>query len=154
MVIPDVALKHLDRSRAARRRRFVLTMGMGNMMGMRNMDTRMGMGTMARSGMMGINGRAFEMDRIDERVPLGDVEIWEVSGEMMAHSFHVHGVQFEVLSRNGGMPPTRDQGCRDTVPVKEPIEILLQFTQPAAKSAFMYHCHILEHEDMGQFVTT
>lgn len=107
--------------------------------------------------MMGINGRAFTMDRIDARAPLDGMEIWEVSGEMMAHSFYVHGVHFEVLSRNGGKPTVLDQGVRDTVLVKEPVEILVHFTQPAVKASFMYHCHILEHEDagmMGQFATS
>lgn len=40
--------------------------------------------------------------------------------------------------------------------VKEPVELLVRFTQPATKAPFMYHCHILEHEDngmMGQFTT-
>src|SRR3546814_17841433 len=73
-----------------------------------------GMGGMgAGMGMHGINGRAYEMERIDEEVRLGDVEIWEVSGEMMVHPFHIHGVHFEVLSRNGAAPGPRDQGLRD-----------------------------------------
>lgn len=65
-------------------------------------------------GMHGINGRAYDMRRIDEEVRLGDVEIWEVSGEMMVHPFHFHGVHFEVLSRNGAAPGLRDKGLRDT----------------------------------------
>lgn len=103
-----------------------------------------------------INGRAFDLNRIDERVRLGDTEIGEVSGETMAHPFHVHGVHFEVLSRAGRAPDVRDQRLRDTVPVKEPVELLVRFTQPAVKAPFMYHCHILEHEDngmMGQYAT-
>lgn len=141
-----------DGSRATKRRRFVLNMGMGGMMGG-------GMGGM-RGGGMGIgaiNGRAFDLNRVDERVRLGDTEIWEVSGEMMAHPFHVHGVQFEVLSRAGRAPDLRDQGWRDTVLVREPVELLVRFTQPAVKAPFMYHCHILEHEDngmMGQYAVT
>ena len=106
---------------------------------------------------MFINGRPFEMERIDERVPLGATEIWEISGETMAHPFHIHGVQFEVLSRNGLKPNPRDAGLRDTVLVRDPVELLVRFTQPAVKAPFMYHCHILEHEDngmMGQFLTT
>ena len=136
-----------DASRAAKRRRFVLNMGMGGMMG-GGMGGGMGAGA--------INGRAFDINRIDERVRLGDEEIWEVSGEMMAHPFHVHGVHFEVLSRAGRAPDTRDQGLKDTVLVSEPVELLVRFTQPAVKSPFMYHCHILEHEDngmMGQYAT-
>ena len=141
-----------DASRAVKRRRFVLDMrmGMGGMTG-RGM---MGRGMMGGGMAMGINGRAFDMARIDERVRLGDTEIWEVSGEMMAHPFHVHGVHFEVLSRGGLSPGILDQGLRDTVLVREPVELLVRFTQPAVKAPFMYHCHILEHEDngmMGQY---
>ena len=147
--------RRADASQAARRRRFVLNMGMGGMMGG-------GMGGMKGGGMGGgmgigaINGRAFDMERIDERVRLGDTEIWEVSGEMMAHPFHVHGVHFEVISRAGRAPDVRDQGLRDTVLVKESVELLVQFTQPSGSAPFMYHCHILEHEDngmMGQYVS-
>lgn len=144
--VPKKLLTHerLDVSKAVRRRRFSLTMQMG-MGGM--MDGGM--------GMFGINGRAFDMERVDEYVRHGDVEIWEVSGEMMAHPFHIHGVHFEVLSRNGSAPSIRDQGLKDTVVVQEPVELLVRFSQPAATVPFMYHCHILEHEDngmMGQFV--
>jgi FtsP/CotA-like multicopper oxidase with cupredoxin domain len=77
------------------------------------------------------------------------VEIWEVASGMMAHPFHVHGVHFEVLGA------AADQGLKDTVLVREPVALLAHFTQPAIEAPFMYHCHILEHEDngmMGQFV--
>lgn len=139
------ARQRVDTSQAARRRRFVL--GMGGMMG----------GRMGSSGDMFINGRPFDMGRIDERVPLGDTEIWEISGEMMSHPFHIYGVQFEMLNRHGGKPNPRDAGVRDTVLVREPVELLVRFAQQAVKVPFVYHCHILEHEDngmMGQFTTT
>jgi FtsP/CotA-like multicopper oxidase with cupredoxin domain len=159
----------LDSSHAVRRRRFVLTMGMGGMMG-RMMGGGMGHGMMARGmggGMVGrgvgpgmacfgINGRAFDMNRIDTRVRLGDVEIWEVSGEMMVHPFHVQGAQFEVLSRDGARPDVTGQGRKDTVLVDGPVDLLIRFTQPTERP-FMYHCHVLEHEDngmMGQYVVT
>ena len=145
------SLERVDASRAVKRRRFRLNMGMG--MGGGGMGGGMGSGGM---GGLSINGQAFDMSRIDERVRLGDVEIWEVSGEMMAHPFHVHGVHFQVLRQGSGTPSVRDQGLRDTVLVKEPVELLVRFTQPAVKAPFMYHCHILEHEDggmMGQFTT-
>jgi len=142
-----------DPMRAVKRRRFVLDMGMGGMMG----GGMMGRGTMGSGmGMSTINGRTFDMGRIDERVRLGDTEIWEVSGETMAHPFHLHGVHFEVLSRAGAKPGILDQGLKDTVVVREPVELLVRFTQPAASAPFMYHCHILEHEDngmMGQYAT-
>ena len=131
-----------DVNGAVQHRRFVLNMGIGGMMGS-------GGGTA-----LTINGKAFDMNRIDERVKLSASEIWEISGETMRHPFHIHGVHFEVLNRGGGKPDLLDLGPRDTVLVKGPVELLVQFDQPATRAPFMYHCHILEHEDngmMGQF---
>lgn len=135
-----------DAGTAVRRRRLTLEMGMA------------GMGRMGamHGGGFSISGKPFDMQRVDHRVRLGDTEIWEVSGDMMVHPFHVHGVHFQVLSRNGHAPTLRDQGLRDTVVVGEPVELLMRFTQPSGRAPFMYHCHILEHEDagmMGQFTT-
>lgn len=129
-----VARSRPDRSEAVRRRRLVLNMGMG--------------------GGLTINGKSFDINRVDEQVRLGDVEIWDVSGEMMRHPVHIHGVHFDVLSRGGGPPAISDQGPRDTIVVQESVELLIRFDQPATTAPFMYHCHILEHEDngmMGQF---
>ena len=156
--IPErlVAPARLDSARAVRRRELRLTMGMGGMMGP-------GMGGMGRGmrgggmGWFGIDGRSFDMDRIDQTVRLGDTEIWRVSGDMMVHPFHMHGVHFEVLGRAGGRPAINDSGPRDTVLVQEPVEILVRFTQRAASAPFMFHCHTLEHEDfgmMGQYRTS
>ncbi len=137
-------------AQATRRRRIVLASG-GRGMGMG------GMGGMASHGLHVIDSKPFDMARIDQRVRLGDVEIWEVTvaGMVMLHPFHIHGVHFEVLRRGGQEPVVEDQGRRDTVIVDEPVELLVHFTQPASEQApFMYHCHILEHEDagmMGQF---
>jgi FtsP/CotA-like multicopper oxidase with cupredoxin domain len=102
------------------------------------------------------------MARIDQRVKLGAVEIWEVSalpGMMMdqPHPFHMHGVHFEVVQRDGRAPGPLDIGRRDTVLVDAPVELLVHFTRPAPTVPFMYHCHILEHEDagmMGQFTVS
>ena len=131
-----------DATKVSRRRRLALNMGMGG----------------GGSASLSINGKPFDINRVDEQVRLGDVEIWEVSGETMRHPIHIHGVHFEVLSRDGAKPDVVDQGARDTVLVKEPAELLIRFGQPASKAApFMYHCHILEHEDngmMGQFSVT
>jgi blue copper oxidase len=143
-IAPDllVSRERPNPAGAVQRRRLVLNMGMGGMMGA------------GGGAALTINGKPFDMDRIDEQVRLGAVEIWEVSGETMRHPIHIHGVHFDVLSRNGGIPSVLDQGPRDTVLIKEPVELLIRFDQPAIKAPFMYHCHILEHEDngmMGQF---
>lgn len=145
MLVPQ---ERVDPAQAVRRREVTLTMGMGGMMG-RGM---MGGGMMRGGGMMGglaINGRPFDMQRVDERVGLGDAEIWEASGDMFEHPLHIHGVHFRVLKRNGAAPGVEDQGLKDTVLIREPTELLVQFTQPATREPFVYHCHILEHEDNG-----
>ncbi|NSB25023.1 multicopper oxidase family protein [Clostridium saccharoperbutylacetonicum] len=108
--------------------------------------------------MVSINGKQMDMNRIDLKVKLNDTEIWEITNPKdmmggMSHPFHVHGVQFQVLSRNGIEPLESERGWKDTVLVNpdEDVKILIKFTQ---KGLFMYHCHILEHEDagmMGQF---
>ena len=62
-----------------------------------------------------------------------------------------------MLRRDGEEPDLLDQGPRDTIVVDEPVELLIRFDQPASKAPFLFHCHILEHEDegmMGQFSVT
>ncbi|HWB45005.1 MAG TPA: multicopper oxidase domain-containing protein [Hyphomicrobiaceae bacterium] len=126
-------------------------LGMG-MMGMGMMGMRGG-----RGQMMGINGRSFAMDRTDVTAKLGTAEVWEISsgGMPMAHPFHIHGATFRILSKNGLNPPRHEAGWKDVVLVDEHAEVLVRFDHPAPRNMpFMYHCHILEHEDygmMGQF---
>lgn len=107
-----------------------------------------------------INGKQFDRNRIDERVSLGATEIWEVSNQsgmgMMGatvHPFHAHGTQFQILDRDGNPPPENESGWKDTFVVYpgETVRAIATFKKPGV---FMYHCHILEHEDagmMGQF---
>jgi len=109
----------------------------------------------AAAQMMGINGRAFDMNRIDVTTKRGTSEIWEIRSAAMAHPFHMHGASFRILSNNGRPPGPAQSGWKDVVLVEDLAEILVRFNHPASKTMpFMYHCHILEHEDhgmMGQF---
>lgn len=132
-----------DPSRAVRERRFVLAM--------RGM----------MSGGFTINGRSMDMHRIDETVPVGADELWVIeNASMMAHPFHVHDGQFRIIDRNGQPPPEHERGLKDVVvvPGGGSARILVRFDDYADRAApYMYHCHILEHEDagmMGQFVVT
>ena len=102
-----------------------------------------------------INGRAFEMNRIDERVPLGRTEIWSfVNESTLAHPVHVHVGQFHVLSRVGGrgrvMPWER--GLKDTTLVMpgERVDVAVRFDD--YEGLFLMHCHNLEHEDAGMMM--
>jgi FtsP/CotA-like multicopper oxidase with cupredoxin domain len=125
------------------------------------LDMGMGMGMMRGGGrdMMTINGRSMQMNRIDARVKLGATEIWEIiNTSWMAHPFHIHDIQFHVLDRNGSPPLSVESGLKDTVLVRprERVRILAKFEDYADPDLpYMYHCHILEHEDagmMGQFI--
>jgi len=146
-----VSIKRLREQDAALTRPFVLNQGMGN-----NGGGGMGNGGM---GMFTINDKVMDMQRIDETVRLGDTEIWEISNKArMAHPFHMHDVQFQILDRNGQAPSAGEAGWKDTVLVlpNETVRVISHFKDFAdANTPYMYHCHILEHEDagmMGQFV--
>lgn len=126
-----------------------------------SLDMNTGPSGMMGGGMMsnmGINGRSFDMSRMDLGVGLGTVEKWVVSTSMLAHPFHVHGVAFQVLNENSDEPKPESTGWKDTVVVDRATELLVKFNMPASRDhPFMYHCHILEHEDrgmMGQFTVT
>lgn len=97
-----------------------------------------------------INGRAFAMGRIDAAVKLGTTEVWEIVSPDMAHPFHLHGAHFRVLSEDGDPPKLWNRGLKDTVLVENSAELLVTFAKPAdAERPFLFHCHLLEHEDGG-----
>ena len=106
-----------------------------------------------------INGETMDMDRIDEVVTAGSTETWVVrNGMVMPHNFHVHDVQFQVASVGGDDPPPELAGWKDTVYLAPQVEyrLVMRFgTDGDRDSPYMYHCHLLWHEDagmMGQFL--
>lgn len=155
-----------DPTRSVRRRSFTLdSMMMANMSHMRaggsgsamghgghaapnaQSGAQMGMGTMMR---MGINGKTYAMERLDAEVTIGSQEIWEVVSTEMAHPFHIHGATFQTLTKNGKPVAAHETGLKDTVLVQEKAELLVSFKQPSTpQKPFVFHCHILEHEELG-----
>ncbi|PZV38269.1 multicopper oxidase family protein [Mesorhizobium kowhaii] len=109
---------------------------------------------MSASGMeMGflINGAAFDMNRVDIVAKAGEVELWEIVNKAdMDHPFHVHGTQFQVVEheRDGNVSKPAYLAWKDTVNVArgETVRLLLRQDRPGPR---MYHCHILEHEQLG-----
>ena len=106
-----------------------------------------------------INGKRMDMSRIDEVVHVGNTEIWEVhSSQPIPHSFHIHDVQFRILTVDGAPSPPQLAGPKDTIYLMPNVRYRLlvrfeDYSDPAVP--FMYHCHMLLHEDegmMGQFV--
>jgi len=149
-------------------RHFDLQMGMMGRGGMGAMGAMPGnmMNRMAGGGdehndssMFRINGKSMDINRIDFQVKANSTEIWEiVNNSPMAHPFHVHNVQFRILDRNGKRPHPSESGLKDVVLVPghhSRVRIIMKFPEYSdTKIPYMYHCHILEHEDqgmMGQF---
>ncbi len=120
-----------------------------------------------------LNGRTFEMTGVarDERVPLGTTEVWEFVNQggmgggmmggmgMLPHPMHMHGESFQVLERQVGPQGEAlweslregvvDAGWKDTVLVLpgQRVRVIRRFMD--FTGLFLYHCHNLEHEDMG-----
>jgi blue copper oxidase len=107
-----------------------------------------------------INGVQYKDDVINFSSTLGKTEIWNITNRtMMPHPFHVHGNSFYVLSVNGSIPPLNMTGRKDVVvvpPRMGNVRIITKYEDfTNDKIPFMYHCHILSHEDggmMGQFL--
>ena len=105
-----------------------------------------------------INGKVMDMERIDEVVTLGDIEIWEIHNNGAPHPIHIHDIQFLILDRNGVPPEPYESGWKDTVLVNnnETVRVITKFdTYANQEIPYMFHCHILQHEDggmMGQFI--
>ncbi len=117
------------------------------------------MGPNALNGDFLINGVSFDMEVINEIIPLNNTEIWSITNQSpIAHPFHIHDVQFYILDRNGIKPSKAEAGRKDVVLVnpQETVRFITEFRDFADDAVpYMYHCHMLTHEDtgmMGQFV--
>jgi FtsP/CotA-like multicopper oxidase with cupredoxin domain len=106
-----------------------------------------------------LNGKSFDMTRIDTQVKLGDVEVWTLENRTdERHTFHIHQLDFLVLELSGTGTKETKAGLRDNIdiPPRDPVtkkpgiaKIKIPFTNPLIVGMFPYHCHILEHEDGG-----
>ncbi len=106
-----------------------------------------------------VNNEQMVMDRIDHVSTVDTNEIWEVfNNDGDFHTFHVHDVQFQVLSVSGAKPPAALSGWKDTVQVEDGkyYKLIMRFADYSDPfTPYMFHCHVLYHEDqgmMGQFV--
>jgi len=122
------------------------------------MGPRMMMSRLLGGSPFSISGEAMDMDVINFRVKSESFELWEISNDsMLAHPFHIHNTQFRIISRSSGSISAWESGLKDTVIVNPQEKVLLLIPFPEysdPKRPYMYHCHILEHEDggmMGQF---
>ena len=103
--------------------------------------------------MVTMNNKQFDMNRIDFTQKQNVIEIWEIYNKPdmmggMTHPFHIHGTQFKVISVDGKEPPVYLQGWKDTVAIEagQKVKLAVNFKY---KGIYMFHCHVLEHEDNG-----
>ncbi|WP_327144612.1 multicopper oxidase family protein [Nocardia sp. NBC_01327] len=106
-----------------------------------------------------INNQRMDMNRIDMTIPVDTTEVWSVrNSDNWPHNFHVHDVQFQVVSIDGQAPPPELSGWKDTVYTTPGPTYLLAMRFAGHSDPtypYMYHCHLLLHEDqgmMGQFL--
>ncbi|MBS1594090.1 MAG: multicopper oxidase domain-containing protein [Bacteroidetes bacterium] len=110
-------------------------------------------------GPFGINNKSFSMDTINISTTINSQEVWVlVNKTLVAHPFHIHDVQFNVIEQSGSSPSTSQVGWKDVVLVlpQDSVKFVTRFeTFANATVPYMYHCHLLHHEDdgmMGQFI--
>jgi FtsP/CotA-like multicopper oxidase with cupredoxin domain len=86
----------------------------------------------------------------------GDIEDWTIENRSPEdHVFHIHQIHFQVLKVNG--KPVNDRVLRDTIDIPywsgsgpyPAVTLRMNFSDPKIVGTFLYHCHILKHEDMG-----
>jgi FtsP/CotA-like multicopper oxidase with cupredoxin domain len=103
--------------------------------------------------------KVFDMNfkKPDITVLQGTVEEWTIENRAQeAHSFHIHQLHFQVMERDG--VSVNEPELRDTIDLPywdgqsksyPSVKLRMDFTNPQIVGTFLYHCHILEHEDAG-----
>ncbi len=101
----------------------------------------------------------FSMGTINKTINLNTIEKWTiVNNNMFGHTFHIHDVQFKIVSRSSGPVGEHESGWKDVLylPIGESVSFVTKFADYADPiHPFMYHCHFANDEDegmMGQFV--
>jgi FtsP/CotA-like multicopper oxidase with cupredoxin domain len=97
-------------------------------------------------------------------VPNGSVQEWKIENRATeAHAFHMHQIRFRVLKRYPASLTTNSSEKLDEFTLRDTVDlpaysgtgtppsvtIRVYFNEPDIRGNFMYHCHILEHEDKG-----
>jgi FtsP/CotA-like multicopper oxidase with cupredoxin domain len=105
----------------------------------------------------GVNGRIYKSTDLPVSVPWGQVQEWTIiNGTTALHTFHIHQTDFLVVSVNG--QPANEGLLRDNVPIGVHPQgsgfagdtVVVRFIfDPIAAGPFVFHCHVLQHEDEG-----
>ncbi|MGK2316424.1 multicopper oxidase family protein [Gordonia rhizosphera] len=111
--------------------------------------------TMTMGGMGGgggmrflIDGRAFDPNRVDQTVRVGTVEEWTIVNQSpMNHPFHLHIWPMQVVRGADSEVQTVDVRDVVDVPARQSVTVRISFDRFPGNT--LYHCHILDHEDLG-----
>ena len=107
-----------------------------------------------------IDGKPFNPNCIDTIVTLGDIEEWTIQNTAQeSHVFHIHQLDFQVVAVNG--QPAPFTGYQDVVNLPaaadddtpSEVRVIIPFDNPVIVGKFVYHCHIIQHEDQGMMAT-
>lgn len=104
-----------------------------------------------------INGEVFDPTKTNVAPIVNTVEEWTLRNDSdEEHPFHIHVNDFQVMSVNG--KPYRARNLQDvvTIPKKEhgkPGEVVIRIPFDHFTGHFVFHCHILGHEDAGMMMT-
>ncbi|HVL24588.1 MAG TPA: multicopper oxidase family protein [Thermomicrobiales bacterium] len=95
-----------------------------------------------------IDGQTFDHNRVDQTITLGATEEWVLRNDSTTwHPFHIHINDFQVVAVNG--EPVEVYGWEDTIPIPPKESITIRHRFPDFTGKYVYHCHILFHEDHG-----
>lgn len=118
-----------------------------------------GTGMFATMANFTFNNVAFDMQVINDTIPLDNLEMWQFTNNSnIAHPIHIHDIEFYIVSRNGNQPPAYEEGLKDVFYImpNEVVQVIMKFEDFTNDSVpYMYHCHNLVHEDngmMAQFI--
>lgn len=107
------------------------------------------------------NNTSYVETFINKTLTVDTTQKWTVTNtQIFGHCFHIHDVQFKIISRSTGAVGAYESGWKDSffIAINETVNFVCRFKDYAdATHPFMYHCHFAQHEDggmMGQFVVT
>jgi FtsP/CotA-like multicopper oxidase with cupredoxin domain len=107
-----------------------------------------------------VDGQKQQVFQPDEKpvitTKVGAVEDWTIENRALeTHAFHIHQIHFQLLEVNG--QPVTDNELRDTIQIPywsgtgpyPSVKVRMDFRDPTIAGTFLFHCHILLHEDLG-----
>jgi hypothetical protein len=106
-----------------------------------------------------INGQVFDETRTDVTVTLGNTEEWTIRNEDdQLHNFHIHQTEFLVTAIDGASQTFDSLYDTFSLPVAmngrpSEITVVIPFTDPTILGRFVFHCHVVKHEDKGMMQT-